>query len=101
MEIGPGEVRRLARLARLSISEDEISALPGELARVLHHLRVLGELPPLSGPAPAAAPPQAGATRRPTPATPTLQDIARLPASWDAPYVLAPPNPALSGEDPE
>jgi aspartyl-tRNA(Asn)/glutamyl-tRNA(Gln) amidotransferase subunit C len=53
MSVSPDEVRRLARLARLEFSDEEITRLQRELSRVLDYVDKLNEadtsgVPPMS-----------------------------------------------------
>lgn len=43
-KVGPEEVRRIARLARLQFSEEEAETLAGELERILGYMRRLGDV---------------------------------------------------------
>jgi aspartyl-tRNA(Asn)/glutamyl-tRNA(Gln) amidotransferase subunit C len=42
--IGPEEVRQLATLARLQLSEDEVASMTGDLAAILDYVDALREL---------------------------------------------------------
>ena len=55
MAVTPEEVRRIAKLAKLSFSEEETTRLAGELSRVLDHVKAL-ERAPLDGLEPMAHP---------------------------------------------
>ena len=44
MHIGQTTVKRIARLARIKITEDEAAALEGELSNILDWVEQLGEL---------------------------------------------------------
>ena len=61
MKIGPEEVRKIAHLARLSLSEDEAQQMSGQLSSILDYVEKLGELDtsnvePLSHVVPAETP---------------------------------------------
>lgn len=81
--VQPDEVRRLAALARLRLSEEEAEKLAGELDRLLGYARQLGELD-TTGVEPMEQPavPHASKTLRPDEAR---QRISREEALENAP----------------
>jgi len=55
--VTPEVVRHVAALARLRVTEEELSVLTGQLARILSYIDQLKEIPPEVFPA-AASPPK-------------------------------------------
>jgi aspartyl-tRNA(Asn)/glutamyl-tRNA(Gln) amidotransferase subunit C len=78
MAVTPEEVRRIAKLAKLTFSEKEMERLAEELSRVLDHVRAL-EKAPLDGLEPMAHPFDAACPMREDVSAPSLsnEDVLR------------------------
>ena len=61
MKIDRSQIEQIARLARLDLSDDEVSAMAGDLATILEHIRALEAADAES------APPIAGMSEHPAP----------------------------------
>jgi len=79
------QVRYVARLARLELSDEEVDRMAGELASVLDHIATIGELD-LEGVAPTSHVVAVGNALRPDEPRPSLRRERALAA---APDVLA------------
>lgn len=75
--VSPEDVRRLAGLARLDFTDQEIDALAGDLSRLLSHARQLGEVDTAGvEPMPPGAPAVPQRTRQDKPQKPLAQEEA-------------------------
>ena len=87
----PEEVRHLARLAQLQLSEEEVQRLARDLAGILDWIAMLDELP-LDKDKKTAPPPKEGAPLRedaPQP-VPERADLLRNAPSVEGPYFSVP-----------
>jgi aspartyl/glutamyl-tRNA(Asn/Gln) amidotransferase C subunit len=94
MWIDETQVRKLAELARLELSDEEIPSLVKELDGVLEHLGRLATVRRAAGETVTAAPREATRADDPRPGI-GPDAVSGLPAAWIEPFVLSPPNPAL------
>jgi aspartyl-tRNA(Asn)/glutamyl-tRNA(Gln) amidotransferase subunit C len=86
--IGPDEVRRIARLARLELTPEEVVRFAGQLAAVLEHAAALEAVdvtgvPPTSHAIPTLLPERAD---RPEPSLPRDVALALAPDVEDGAY---------------
>jgi aspartyl-tRNA(Asn)/glutamyl-tRNA(Gln) amidotransferase subunit C len=96
--LGPGEVERIATLARLSLSDDEKALYARQLTRILDYARQIAALD-TSGVSPTARVDEGAAAERPDEPRPSLPREAALqnaPESLAGLFVVP---PAIVGED--
>lgn len=99
MHPAPAEVRRLAALARLPLSDVEAAALARDLRGILAHLEALRAAELDAPPVPPAAP-DASALREDVPGSDALllPPAAFAPAWRDGLFLAHPPGPGAAGE---
>jgi aspartyl-tRNA(Asn)/glutamyl-tRNA(Gln) amidotransferase subunit C len=94
----PGEIDRLARLARLRLTPEEVERGAEELASILDHLDVLRVV----GPAPAGEPDGGPAPLRDDRVGPDPlgEPLSRIAPRWEGGYFEVPRPPAVGpGEE--
>ena len=84
-EITDEEVRRIARLARLHLQEEEVASLQSQLGRILELFSVLqaADLPSRAAPAEVTAPDGGRRADAPEPSLSREQALAEAPESED------------------
>jgi aspartyl-tRNA(Asn)/glutamyl-tRNA(Gln) amidotransferase subunit C len=97
MALTEDDVRHVARLARLGLSEDEVSALQGELADILAYVEQINEvadpgIPPTSHPYPLANVLRAD---EPRPSLPAELAVSTAPQAEDGRFQV----PRIVGEE--
>jgi aspartyl/glutamyl-tRNA(Asn/Gln) amidotransferase C subunit len=94
MRIDAAEVRRLAELACVRVTDTELAGLADELSAVLAYLDQLARVAPAL---PEPRPGEPVEASRTDELTPSLDPgvVASLAARWKEPYVMAPPSPVL------
>lgn len=96
--IDPEEVRRIARLARLALTEAEIERLSREMGAILAHLEALGAAEPDPGPTSSA--PAVSPTRPDVPGSDPLQaPPERWAPAWAAGFFVVPRLPVMEPEE--
>lgn len=93
------EVRRVARLARLELEEDEVARLADELGRILDHVDELRELE-LDGVEEGGDAPPALRPDVPSP-DPMAAGPERAAPDWRDGYFVVPRLPGMEGPDGE
>jgi aspartyl-tRNA(Asn)/glutamyl-tRNA(Gln) amidotransferase subunit C len=99
MDVTEDLVRRVARLARIELTDAEVAAMAPQLARILHHVEAIGAVDVQAVAEAAAVPPVATASLRPDAAAPCLdrrQVLGNAPAH-DEVFFLVPK--VLGGEE--
>ncbi len=98
MAVPPGDVRRYADLARLSLDADEVARLAAELSRILAHVERLAAVP-IDGSAERDAGADAPADFRPDApgADPLQTPLDAFAPGWDAPFFAVPLVPGMEG----
>lgn len=102
MKVTREEVRKVARLARLRLDEDEVSGFTRQLCSILDHVSVIDEVDvDESQPAREAA--DMGAPfRSPSSAPDELQSpVAEMAPEWSDPFFTVPLLPVLESKDAE
>lgn len=92
MAIGREEVEHVAHLARLGLTEDEKTALQGQLSAILEHMRALNELDTSEIPPTAQVIPLRNVMRvdEPRPSSPVEEVLANAPER-DGDFFRVPP----------
>jgi aspartyl-tRNA(Asn)/glutamyl-tRNA(Gln) amidotransferase subunit C len=87
MSVSASDVRHVAALARLALPEERVAPLADELNRILEHMTVLQQVPPLEV---SGAPPTPGTLREDVPApVPLAAPIAAFaPAERDGFFLV-------------
>lgn len=83
--IGPGEVRRVAGLARLELTAEEAERIAAEMARLLGHFDDLDAAAPAGegeGEGEEGAPPRSGPGSALRPDEPDADPLERGPGAW-------------------
>jgi aspartyl/glutamyl-tRNA(Asn/Gln) amidotransferase C subunit len=100
MRITADEVRRIARLARIPVTDAELPVLARELSGVLCHLDAISRTAP--GPTEVEHLEPAAPERDDEPVPGLDADaLARMVPRWNPPYVVAPTHPALAPDGAE
>lgn len=94
MSVGPEDVRRFARLARLVLDDGELERLTGEVNRILEHVDALAEVEAGSGEEEELSPSELAPTEAPEPLG---RGPAELAPEWGEGFFLV---PRLPGVDP-
>lgn len=105
MRIPPEEVRRIAGLARLDLSDEERAALAEELSGILDHVELLrSSRPSAATPGVSDRDAEGDGARPPAPGRPGSpdaleRDVSTLAPRWVDGFFVVPPAPGLQGED--
>lgn len=99
MSITRKEIERIARLAHLALTEDEVESLGAELDSILDHMRELGSVSldgvaPMEGALETAAPMRDDAAG----ATPLARPAAEIAPGWQEGFFVVPRLAALDTE---
>ncbi len=96
MSLSTDDVRHVARLARLALTDDEVQALRGQLSDILAYAEKVGEVatanvPPTSHPYPLR---NVWRDDEPRPSLPPAEAVAAAPAAQDGRFSV----PRIIGE---
>ncbi|MBL8145834.1 MAG: Asp-tRNA(Asn)/Glu-tRNA(Gln) amidotransferase subunit GatC [Anaerolineae bacterium] len=91
MELSREEVRKIAELAKLELSDDEVTLYAGQLTHILQYFHTLQELDTSHIPPTASVLPLVNVFRDDTPATPltTGQVLANAQTSLDGQFLVS------------